>query len=161
MCGGNLPGFGGGFPERLGKSGIDLGGSGDDEADPTWDLPDDRVESLGVGRIGHRHERGSTLRTEGNRAVPARAALREEVDGGLIEVELPQIDELEPLLLGHDPRKISLADEALLEEHVPQAAACGPRRRQRRVELIGCDEARSRDQLAERQVAFVIRRRCH
>jgi hypothetical protein len=49
----------------------------------------------------------------------------------------------------------------MLEQNVAQAAAGRPRRSQGRVELVWSDQARSRDHLAERQVAIMIFRSCH
>ena len=61
-------------------------------------------------------------------------ALREQVDGLVVEVVLAEVDELEPLLLGDDLGELPLVHELVLDEHLaqPAAAARGPLRAQRR-----------------------------
>ena len=47
---------------------------------------------------------------------------REVVDGVLVQVDLGQVDELELLLLGQEPREVALADPAARQHDLAEAA---------------------------------------
>jgi hypothetical protein len=153
--------IGGRVAEGLGQRRVELAPGGDDEVHASRDLGDDRVEGLAVGRIGHGDHSRRALEAKGDCTVSARRPLREQIDRLLIEIELSEIDEFEIFLLGQEPGKVSFADESLFDEDFAQPPLCRPRACQSSVEIVGRDQARANDELAERQVTFVIRRRCH
>ena len=113
--------LGGSFPEPLVSAASTSSAVATTNRTPPGTSGDDGIEALVVGRVGHRHDRRPVARTESDGTITPRSPLREYVDHLLVEIVLPEIDKLEPLLLGDDDREVALRNELLLDKEVAEA----------------------------------------
>jgi hypothetical protein len=108
-----------------------------------------------VGRIGDRHEQHRVGEAVADRLHAAGDRLRDAVDGVVVEIDPGQVDEVELLLLGEKPGQVALADPAVSQHDLAEAAV-GLLRLDERVAHGGtARDAVAHDQAAQREIPQV------
>jgi hypothetical protein len=141
--------------------GLDLARRRDHEANAAVDSRAAGVLCGLAGRVGDGDQQHVALEAERDRPTGSRYPLGHERDSIRAHVDLGEVDELEPFLLGQERPEVALADQAAREQDLTEAPAGLPSLDESVPQVVGTDEVVAQEQAPEREVAKSFGRAFH